>query len=72
MLVGRLGLGVLALAVAGRFGLQPIRRVSLGTLPTATVLFGGVVVGTAILVVALNYFPALALGPIVEHLRLFS
>jgi K+-transporting ATPase ATPase A chain len=72
MLVGRLGLGVLALAVAGRFGLQPIRRASLGTLPTATVLFGGVVVGTAILVVALNYFPALALGPIVEHLRLFS
>jgi K+-transporting ATPase ATPase A chain len=72
MLVGRLGLGVVALAVSARFGLQPIRRMSLGTLPTDSVLFGGVVVGTAIVVVALNYFPALALGPIVEHLRLFA
>jgi K+-transporting ATPase ATPase A chain len=70
MLVGRLGLGVVALALAGRFGMQPIRSTSPGTLPTASVLFAGVVVGTAVVVVALNYFPALALGPIVEHLRL--
>ncbi len=70
MLVGRLGLGVAALALAGRFGLQPVRRVSLGTLQTDSVLFGGVVLGTAIVVVALNYFPALALGPIIEHLKM--
>ena len=72
MLVGRLGLGVAALALAGRFGLQPTRQVSLGTLQTDSWLFGGVVVGTAIVVVALNYFPALALGPIIEHLKLIA
>jgi potassium-transporting ATPase potassium-binding subunit len=72
MLVGRVGLGVAALALAGRFGLQPIRRVSLGTLQTDSVLFGGVVIGTAIVVVALNYFPALALGPIIEHLKMIA
>jgi K+-transporting ATPase ATPase A chain len=72
MLVGRLGLGVAALAIAGRFGMQPTRRVSLGTLPTDSVLFGGVVLGTAIVVVALNFFPALALGPIIEHLKMLA
>jgi K+-transporting ATPase ATPase A chain len=72
MLVGRLGLGVVALALAGRFALHPIRRVTLGTLPTDTVLFGAVVVGTAVVVVALNFFPALALGPIVEHLKMIA
>ena len=72
MLVGRLGLGVAALALAGRFGLQPVRNVSLGTLQTDSVLFGGVVLGTALIVVALNYFPALALGPVVEHLKMIA
>jgi potassium-transporting ATPase potassium-binding subunit len=65
MLVGRLGLGVAAMALAGRFGEQPIRRPSLGTLQTDTWLFAGVGIATAIVVVALNYFPALALGPII-------
>jgi K+-transporting ATPase ATPase A chain len=72
MLVGRLGLGVAALALAGRFALQPIRSVTLGTLTTDNVLFAGVVIGTAIVVVALNFFPALALGPIVEHLQMIA
>jgi potassium-transporting ATPase potassium-binding subunit len=72
MLVGRLGLGVAALALAGRFALQPIRSVTLGTLTTDNVLFAGVVIGTAIVVVALNFFPALALGPIVEHLKMIA
>jgi potassium-transporting ATPase potassium-binding subunit len=72
MLVGRLGLGVAALALAGRFGLQPVRNISLGTLQTDSVLFGGVVLGTAVIVVALNYFPALALGPVVEHLKMIA
>jgi K+-transporting ATPase ATPase A chain len=72
MLVGRIGLGVTALALAGRFGVQPTRRVSLGTLQTDSFLFGGVVIGTAIVVVALNYFPALALGPIIEHLKMIA
>ncbi len=48
--------------------LQPQRAATAGTLPTDTFLFSTVVVGTAILVVALTYLPAVALGPIVEHL----
>jgi len=72
MLVGRLCLGVLALALAGRFGLQPIRPLSLGTLPTDSVLFAGLVVGTAVVVSALNFLPALARGPVVEHLKMVA
>jgi K+-transporting ATPase ATPase A chain len=72
MLVGRLGLGVAALAIAGRMALQPTRQVSLGTLHTDSVLFGGVVLGTAVVFVALNFFPALALGPIIEHLKMVA
>jgi K+-transporting ATPase ATPase A chain len=43
---------------------------SLGTLPTHTPLFVGMIIGTVILVGALTFFPSLALGPIVEHLLL--
>jgi K+-transporting ATPase A subunit len=61
-------LAIPALALAGHFALQPIRPHSLGTLPTDTLLFGSVLVGTALIVGALTYFPALALGPVVEQL----
>ena len=43
-----------------------------GTLPTHTPLFVGVLVGVVLLVGALTFVPALALGPIVEHLMLFG
>jgi potassium-transporting ATPase potassium-binding subunit len=72
MLLGRFGLAIVALVLAGRFALQPIRQPTHGTLPTDTLLFGGIIIGTALLVVALTYLPALALGPIVEHLQLFG
>jgi K+-transporting ATPase ATPase A chain len=72
MLVGRFGLAIVALVLAGRFALQPIRQPTKGTLPTDTLLFGGIIIGTALLVVALTYLPALALGPIIEHLQLFG
>ena len=72
MLLGRFGLAIPALILAQRFGAQPTRKESQGTFATDTMLFGGVIVGTAVLVVALTYLPALALGPIVEHLKLFS
>jgi K+-transporting ATPase ATPase A chain len=42
--------------------------VSLGTLPTHTPLFVAMLVGVVIIIGALTFFPALALGPIVEHL----
>jgi K+-transporting ATPase ATPase A chain len=72
MLIGRLGLGVLALALAGRFGVQPRRPHSPGTLPTDSLLFATLVTGTAVVVSALNFLPALPLGPIVEHLRMIA
>jgi len=68
MVLGRFGLAIPALALAKLFALQPQRTATAGTLPTDTFLFSTVVVGTAILVVALTYLPAIALGPIVEHL----
>jgi len=72
MLVGRFGLGVLALALAGIVVGQRRRPATLGTLPTDSFQFGVVIVGTAILVGALTYFPAWALGPVVEHLRMVA
>ena len=68
MLVGRFGLGVLALALAGIFARQRRREPSLATLPTASATFGAVIVGTAILVGALTFLSAIALGPLVEQL----
>jgi K+-transporting ATPase ATPase A chain len=43
-----------------------------GKLQTDTLLFASVIVGTALIVVALTYLPVLALGPVIEHLRLVS
>jgi len=68
MLLGRFGLGVLALALAGSFMRQRRKPETVGTLRTDTVLFATIVVGTALIVGGLSFFPALALGPIVEHL----
>jgi potassium-transporting ATPase potassium-binding subunit len=70
MLLGRFGLAIPALAFAGLFARQTRRPMTPGKLQTASLLFATVIIGTALLVVALTYLPALALGPIVEHLRL--
>ncbi len=72
MALGRFALAIPALALAGLFALQPKRVPSAGTLSTATLLFAIVLVGTALIVVALTYFPALALGPLVEHLLMLG
>lgn len=68
MLVGRIGLGVTALALAGRFVLQVRRDPGTEAIPTETPLFAAVVIGTALLVGGLTFLPVLALGPIVEQL----
>jgi len=70
MMAGRFALGILALALAGRFAQQVRRPTTAGTMPTDTPLFAGLLIGTVLIVGALNYFPALALGPFVEHLLL--
>jgi K+-transporting ATPase ATPase A chain len=72
MLAGRLGLGVLALALAGQFVGQRVRPISVGTLRTDTPTFAVMLIAVILIVGALSYFPALALGPIVEQLLLGS
>src|SRR5262252_5123120 len=70
MMVGRFGLAIPALALAGRLALQPRRQAGLGTLPTDSLLFACLVIGTIVIVGGLSYLPVLALGPVVEHLLL--
>ena len=69
MLIGRYWVIVPVLAIAGSLARKKIVPPSAGTLPTHTPLFVGLLVGTVVLVGALTFIPALALGPIVEHLR---
>ena len=70
MLMGRFLLVVPALAIAGSLAGKPTVPVTSGTLPTHTPLFGGLLAGVVIVVAGLTFFPALALGPILEHLSL--
>jgi K+-transporting ATPase ATPase A chain len=70
MLVARYGVIVPVLAVAGSLARKKIVPSSSGTLPTHGPLFVGLLVGTVILVGALTFVPALALGPVVEHLQM--
>lgn len=68
MIVGRFGLAILALALAGQFAAQGRRPVTLGTSPTDGWEFGILLAATALIVGGLSFFPALALGAILEHL----
>jgi K+-transporting ATPase ATPase A chain len=68
MLLGRFLPMVLALGLAGSLARQTPVPVTAGTLPTHKPLFVGMLVGVILIVVALTYFPALALGPLAEGL----
>jgi K+-transporting ATPase ATPase A chain len=70
MLAARYWLAVPALALAGSLVRKKKVPVGSGTLPTHTPLFIGWLIAIVLIVGALNFFPALALGPIVEHLML--
>jgi len=77
MLFGRFLFIIPALAIAGSLASKKMVPTSAGTLPTHGPLFVSLLVGTVIVVGALTFFPALSLGPIVEHFlmhegRLFS
>jgi K+-transporting ATPase ATPase A chain len=72
MLFARYWLAVPALAIAGSLAAKKIVPASPGTLPTHTPLFAALLVGVVLLVGALTFIPALALGPIVEHLVLVA
>jgi K+-transporting ATPase ATPase A chain len=68
MLFGRYWLAIPTLAIAGSLARKKTVPPGLGTLPTHTPLFIGFLIGVVVLVGALTFIPALALGPIVEHL----
>ncbi len=68
MLVGRYGMIVPILALAGSMAAKRRVAPSLGTFPTTGVLWSVLLIGVVIIVGALTFFPALALGPIVEQL----
>jgi K+-transporting ATPase ATPase A chain len=68
MLIGRYGMIVPILALAGSMAAKRRVAPSLGTFPTTGPLFSVLLVGVIVIVGALTFFPALALGPIVEQL----
>jgi K+-transporting ATPase ATPase A chain len=72
MWFGRFGVIVPVLAIAGSLAAKKRLEVTGGTLPTHGPLFVVLLIGTVLLVGLLNYVPALALGPVVEHLMLFA
>jgi K+-transporting ATPase ATPase A chain len=72
MLLGRFIPIIAVLAIAGSMVTKPKLAPSTGTLPTTGALFVGLLVGVIIILGALQYFPALALGPIVEHFQVLE
>ena len=72
MLVARYWLAIPTLAIAGSLAQKKLVPAGPGTLPTHTPLFVVLLIGVVIIVGALTFLPALALGPVVEHLMLYS
>jgi K+-transporting ATPase ATPase A chain len=72
MLMGRFLIIIPVLAIAGSLAAKKIAAPSAGTFPTDGGLFVGLLVGVVAIVGGLTYFPALALGPIVEQLAMKS
>ena len=70
MLVGRFAMIIPILAIAGSLAAKRRVAPSPGTFPTTGPIFVGLLVGVVVIVGALNFFPALSLGPIVEQLLL--
>ncbi|CAI8863359.1 potassium-transporting ATPase subunit KdpA [Kosakonia quasisacchari] len=69
MFLGRFGVIVPVMAIAGSLVAKKIQPTSSGTLPTHGALFIGLLIGTVLLVGALTFIPALALGPVAEYLQ---
>jgi K+-transporting ATPase ATPase A chain len=72
MLLARYWVMIPVLAIAGALAAKKIVPASAGTLPTHTPLFVVLLIGTVVVVGALTFVPALALGPVVEHLQMIS
>ncbi|MBC7371685.1 MAG: potassium-transporting ATPase subunit KdpA [Bdellovibrionaceae bacterium] len=72
MFIGRFGIIIPFLAIAGNLAKKKISPLSSGTFPTDNVLFVGLLIAVILIVGALTFFPALTLGPIVEHLLMLK
>jgi K+-transporting ATPase ATPase A chain len=72
MFVGRFWMIIPAMAIAGSLAAKKTVPPSAGTFPTTGGLFVGLLVGVILIVGGLTFFPALALGPIVEHLAMIA
>jgi K+-transporting ATPase ATPase A chain len=72
MLLGRFAYVVPVLAIAGSLAAKTRGTASAGTFPTHTPLFVGLLIGIILILGGLQFFPALALGPIVEHFAMLS
>jgi K+-transporting ATPase ATPase A chain len=72
MMMGRFGYAIPVLAIAGGIVAKPKLAPTAGTLPTHGPLFIGLVIGVILILGGLQYFPALALGPIVEHFQMLA
>ncbi|SHH19780.1 potassium-transporting ATPase subunit KdpA [Massilia sp. CF038] len=72
MWFGRFAVIVPVLAVAGSLAGKQRLEANAGTMPTHGGMFIGLLIGVVVLVGVLNYVPALALGPVIEHLQLFA
>jgi K+-transporting ATPase ATPase A chain len=72
MILGRFFMHIPVLAIAGNLGKKKITPESVGTFPVTGWLFTALLVTTILIVSALTFFPALSLGPILEHLLMQS
>ena len=72
MWFGRFAMIVPILAIAGSLAGKQRLGANAGTMPTHGPMFIGLLIGVVVLVGVLNYVPALALGPVIEHLQLFA
>lgn len=72
MLLGRFAYAVPVLAIAGSIAAKTRASTSKGTFPTDTPLFAGLLIGIILILGGLQFLPALALGPIVEHFAMLS
>jgi K+-transporting ATPase ATPase A chain len=72
MLVGRFFMIIPMLAIAGNLAKKKYVPATLGTFPVTTPLFSTLLVGVILIVGALTFFPALSLGPILEHLLMIA
>jgi potassium-transporting ATPase potassium-binding subunit len=72
MLLGRFGYVVPVMAMAGSIAAKQKIPASKGTFPTDTPLFAGLLIGIILILGGLQFFPAIALGPVVEHFAMLA